>query len=321
MSALPIKLTLACAASLVLGTGCKEPPVPPKKIDKRAAKRDGTATVAQPPPEGVYAQVTNVGSARCRRTLCIAGPGEFDSPPQIDLAELCRRAPGIVQRCEDGRCMSMWTVDEWRAGLGGLIDSLDRNGDGVVNDQDGDCSVGVAGWSTGAAVAATELAAGFASDPRLEHDRTKIDQLVAIAPYAPGLERLELAANVSKAFIYRQTEPPEGDCSHAFEGGPWVSPAPVCGADTTCYDYNYARDPGDLAYLSRRGARSGAEVGHCNIVALVAKIGLDNLARGQEALRELIPPYSDGTHGGREHPAGPAKPDPVRVLPNPVQPD
>jgi hypothetical protein len=34
---------------------------------------------------------------------------------------------------------------------------------------------------------------------------------------------------------------------------------------------------------------------------VVAKIGLDNLARGQESYKELVPPYADGTHGGRTH--------------------
>jgi hypothetical protein len=84
----------------------------------------------------------------------------------------------------------------------------------------------------------------------------------------------------------------------------------VCAAGTTCYDYDYSNPTGELAYLSRRGSRSWSEIHHCNIVSVVAKIGLDNLARGQEAYKELIPPYADGTHGGRTHDAPGYQPNP-----------
>lgn len=294
----PIGLALA-----LLATGCKEPPEPPKKVGKTAEK-PAAQPVPKPKPsakpqQGVYIELGNVAPNRCRRTLCIAGPGELDSEPNLDLAELCRRAPGVVQRCEAGRCASVWAVDRWDAGLDALVGTLDRNADGKVDRKDPECPINLAGWSTGAAVVADALPKALAE--RVDSKHAKIRNLLAIVPFAAGRasQQLDVAATVDKAFIYRHSVAPASDCSRAFEAGPWLSAAPVCAEGTTCYDYDYSKDEGDLAYLSRRGARAGAEINHCNIVSVVAKIGLDNLSRGQEAYKELIPPYADGTHGGR----------------------
>jgi hypothetical protein len=200
-----------------------------------------------------------------------------------------------------------------------MITSLDANADGKVDSADPSCPINLAGWSTGAVVVSQALPHALDADPRVDQAHASVQHLVAIAPYSVGSTQLEIADNVGKAFVYRHTKSPETDCSAAFEGGPWLSPAPVCGEQTRCFDYDYSRDP-ELAYVGRRGARSGPEVGHCNIVSLIATIGLDNLARGQESFKELIPPYSDGTQGGREH-DGPARPDPIVVLPNENEPD
>ncbi|PRP92622.1 hypothetical protein ENSA5_48030 [Enhygromyxa salina] len=315
-------IVASCLVSLV--AGCKQTPEPPKK-SPAAEPATKEAPSAEPLPAGVRVELANTEGRSCRRTLCVAGPGELDSVANRDLAELCRRSPGIVQRCEGERCATVWTSEQWQTGLDGMIGTLDQNEDGKVDEKDPSCSVGLAGWSTGAVIVSDALPRALAGDARVNADRAEVDRLLAIAPYfaEPGPDRaqLQIADNVRKAFIYRQTKSPAGDCSAAFEGGPWLSPAPVCGENTTCYDYDYSQKSDNLAYIGRRGSRSGNEVGHCNIVSLVAKIGLDNLARGQESYTQLVPPYSDGTHGGRELPHGPAKPDPVVVLPNEPEPD
>jgi hypothetical protein len=295
------RLRLIGLGLALLATGCKQTPEPPKRVDKPVAE---TVPVPKPKPntkprQGVYVEIGNVTHNKCRRTLCIAGPGELDSESNGDLAELCRRAPGIVLRCEGVHCARVWAVDHWKEGLDALVDSLDRNGDGKVDGKDPACPISLAGWSTGAAIVADALPKALAE--RVDAKHAKVHNLLAITPYATGVQpqRLDIAATVDKAFIYRHSVAPQSDCSRAFEGGPWLSAAPTCAEGTTCYDYDYSKDEGDLAYLSRRGSRSGAEIHHCNIVSVVAKIGLDNLARGQEAYKELIPPYADGTHGGR----------------------
>jgi hypothetical protein len=286
---------------LLAASGCKDAPEPPKKIEKSEAK-----PVPKPKPVaqmvgGLRVEVGKLPTKQCRRTLCIAGPGELDSEPNGDLAELCRRAPGTVMGCEGERCQTVWPVDRWPQALDALVGTLDRNADGKVDGKDGACPVSLAGWSTGAAVIAGELPKALAE--RVDAKHARIHNLVAIAPFAAGREsqQLEIPADVDKAFIYRYSVAPEHDCSRSFEAGPWLSPAPVCAEGTTCYDYDYSNDTGNLAYLSRRGSRSGSEIHHCNIVSVVAKIGLDNLARGQESYKELVPPYADGTHGGRTH--------------------
>lgn len=287
-------------ALALLPTGCKGTPEPPKKVEKSetAPPPRKTKPIAKP-RDGVRVELGNTARGKCRRTLCISGPGELDSEPNGDLAELCRRAPGIVMHCEGERCDSVWAVDRWQEGLDALAGSLDRNADGKVDRKDPACAVSLAGWSTGAAVIADALPKALAE--RADANHAKIHNLLAIAPFVAGREtqQLDIAATVDKAFIYRHSVAPENDCSRAFEGGPWLSAAPVCAESTTCYDYDYSKDEGDLAYLSRRGSRSGAEIHHCNIVSVVARMGLDNLSRGQEAYKELIPPYADGTHGGR----------------------
>jgi hypothetical protein len=303
----PHRLGLVLGA-LILAIGCKEAPEPPKKkVDKPAAK---PAAKSKPKPavviDGMRVEVGKLPAGQCRRTLCISGPGELDSEPNGDLAELCRRSPGLVMGCpSDGggkRCQTLWPVDRWQQGLDALVSTLDRNADGNVDGKDGACPVSLAGWSTGAAVIANALPKALAE--RVDAKHAQIHNLVAIAPFS--LDRdpqqpFDIAANVNKAFIYRYSVSHEHDCSRAFEGGPWLSPAPVCAEGTTCYDYDYSRDTGDLAYISRRGSRAAAEISHCNIVSVVARIGLDNLSRGQEAYMELVPPYADGTHGGRVH--------------------
>lgn len=280
---------------------CKEAPAPPKKVEKSEARPKPAPKPVAGPRVIPGVEIGNLSARACRRTLCIAGPGELDSEPNRDLAELCRRAPGVVRDCHGERCESVWAVVRWQEALDALVNTLDLDGDGKVDKRDAVCPVSLAGWSTGAAVVADALPKALAE--RVDAKHARIQNLVAIAPYSVGVDtqQLEIASTVDKAFIYRNTQTPKSDCSLTFEGGPWRSAAPVCSDKTTCYDYDYSMDPGDLAYLSRRGARSGAEIGHCNIASTVARIGLDNLARGQEAYKELIPPYSDGTHGGREH--------------------
>jgi hypothetical protein len=314
--------TLIFASCLVsLLAGCKDDPMPPAKpAPKQAAPEPKTQVQAEPLPTGVRIEIGNASTRYCQRTLCVGGPGELDSEANRDLGELCARAPGVVQRCEGERCESVWAVDGWEAGLEGLIASLDLEGDGKLDADEPTCPLNLAGWSTGAVVVSQALPAALAADPRVDPVHAKVQHLVAIAPYSLGSEQLAIAPNIGKAFIYRNTKTPEDDCSTAFENGPWRSPTPVCGEQTTCFDYDYSRDL-DLAYVGRRGARSGAEIGHCNVVAIVAKNGLDNLVLGQESFKELIPPYSDGTHGGREYVPGPAKPDPIVVLPNEIEPD
>jgi hypothetical protein len=285
-----------------MAIGCKDAPEPPKKFEKPAAEQKPKQKPKQKPAtviDGLRVEVGKLAPGQCRRTLCISGPGELDSEPNGDLAELCRRSPGLVMGCEGERCRYLWPVDRWQQGLDALVSTLDRNADGKVDGKDGACPISLAGWSTGAVVVAEDLPKALAERADAKHAR--IQNLVAIVPFAVGREpqRLDIAANVDKAFIYRYSVSHENDCSRAFEGGPWLSAAPVCAEGTTCYDYDYSKNVGDLAYISRRGSRAGAEVSHCNIVSVVTKIGLDNLVRGQEAYSELIPHYADGTHGGR----------------------
>jgi hypothetical protein len=315
-----VRAIIASTLLLLGSAACADKPAPPKKtLEQAAAKPHAPAAKAQTLPNGVRVELGNEAGNRCARTLCIAGPGQVEDEPNIDLGDLCRRAPGVLRRCEGDRCRSVWLLDEWQQGLDALIGSLDRDGNGQVDKADGSCRINLAGWSRGAVIAAEQLPESLRADSRMSEGQAVVDHLVAIVPWAPERAQIDVAANVRKAWIYRHSKTPESDCSKAYEGGPWLSPPPVCGPNTQCWDYDYSFEP-KLAYLGRRGGRSGEEIGHCNIVAQVAKIGLDNLARGLEAAHEHVPPYSDGKHGGRII-KGPPKPDPVELLDNPPEPD
>ncbi|MFO7563164.1 MAG: hypothetical protein R6X02_11015 [Enhygromyxa sp.] len=311
-------MSIICA--LLLGSAaCGDKPKPPKKASRQALERSSEAAVAEVLPDQLRVEIGNPGADRCVRTLCIGGPGELTDEPNIDLGELCRRAPGVVRRCEGERCRSLWSLEQWPEGLEALIGSLDHDGDGRVDGADPKCRINLAGWSRGAVIAAEQIPRALREDQRVAEGRAVVEHLVAIAPWAPDRTQLDVAANVRKAWIYRHAKTPKHDCSKDFEDGPWLSPPPVCGPDTQCWDYDYSFEP-QLAFVGRRGARSGEEVGHCNIVSLVAKLGLDNLARGIEAPREHVPLYSNGEHGGRVH-RGPLRPDPIKRLDNPPAPD
>lgn len=303
-------LLLVSLASFCAGSACKsrDPGGQPKPKSEAAAKpnepakSDASAKSDEPaqPAEGVTTQLANETKA-CQRTLCVAGPGELTGEPNIDLAELCRQAPGVLRRCEGETCKSAWAPDDWRAGLDGLIASLDLDASGKVDAKDPLCTINVAGWSSGAAIVAGPLVEALVADPRMTMDRAKIEHMVLAAPWqSGGATTLAIPEQVRKAWIYRNTAAPASDCSVTWEGGPWLSPTPVCGPQTTCWDYDYSFEPA-LAFVSRRGSRSGAEIGHCNLMAVVAKIALDNLAHGREAQAEHVPRLSDGRPGGRPH--------------------
>lgn len=301
---LALPLVLACKpaepqpreADPAAAEATKTEPEPTKPASKPARAKPAT------PPLGPNVQIANLDET-CARTLCIAGPGEPTTEPNLDLGELCRQASGVLRTCEGEACKSAWPLANWRAGLDALIGSLDLDANGTIDEREGACSLRIAAYSTGAAIATTELVPALLGDPRMAAAKPTIERLVLVAPYfttpAPA-PALTIPAEVRTAFVYRHTKSPADDCSTTWEAGPWRSPAPKCSESTTCFDYDYSYEPG-LAFVTRRGARSGAAIDHCNIMAAVAKIGLDNLERGIEAEAEHVPRFSDGRPAGRPH--------------------
>ncbi len=314
-----VLVSLIGVVSLV--SACREPPPERKAVradEERDAERAALALAAEAdrappaepePAEAIAGPHTEIGSDRgvCRRTLCFAGEGALDQSPNRDLGEMCRRAAGTVRDCDGERCSSVWPSERWREGFGALIESMDKNGDGKVDEQDPPCLITAAGWSGGAVIASQTFPELLTRDARVSAARAVIERLVLIAPYAPGYDQLTIPDSVANAWIYRHSKNPEGDCSRAYEEGPWLSPAPVCGEHTQCWDYDYSLEPA-LAYRGRHGARAGPEVGHCSVVPIVARVGVVNLNKGLEAFSEMLPRLSNGETAGRAHPEPPADP-------------
>jgi hypothetical protein len=321
---------ILASTCLLVASGCKPESSPakrtPRKVDPAELHSDEAGEGAATPSEGgkggerthqagVHAEIANTGG-RCRVALCIGGPGEPTSGAHLALGDLCRRLGGVVRRCDGPACRSYWPAEDWEIGLEAAIQHMDTNADGRVDAQDPPCVVAVAGWSYGAVIATEELPAALLADERVAPERAQIDNLLAVVPHKPDGAALEIPERVRKAFVYRNTKAPEKDCSRAWEGGPWISPAPVCGAEH-CYDYDYSLEP-LLAFLSRSGARAGKEIGHCTIMEVVSRVvGFDNLAHGQEGFAEYVPRRADGTPGGRHRPEKHDADDPPRGPPPP----
>lgn len=272
------------------------------EADPADKKAEPAKPAATPPPTGPRVEVTNLAQRGGQRTFCFAGPGPLDSEPNRDLSELCKQARGVVRRCEGTTCTSVWQADHWREGLDALIVSLDRDANGTIDERDGVGRLHVAAWSSGAVLATRDLPAALASDPRLANAKLQITTMELVAPYLPDTpsEGVVIPPEVEYAFVYRHGKTPDDDCSKSYEKGPWLSVAPRCSTSTQCFDYDYSYEPA-LAFVTRRGSRSGAEIGHCNIMSAVTKLGLDNLQRGVEAVAEHVPRYADGRAGGRPH--------------------
>lgn len=287
--------------SLCTLPACKSSDPPPELEPKPKPTPEASPVEPAAPAKPTNGVMLDNETEPCQRTLCIAGPGEPSSEPNVDLAELCRQAPGVLRRCEGETCKSAWALDDWKAGLDGLIASLDLDASGKVDADDPMCTINLAGWSTGAAILAGPLVEALVADPRMTPARAQVERMVLVAPWQAGAgPNLVIPESVRNVWIYRNTVAPDDDCSTTWESGPWISPKPQCGSQTTCWDYDYSFEPA-LAFISRRGARSGAAIGHCNVMAVVAKIAPDNLARGIEAPAEHVPRFSDGRPAGRPH--------------------
>ena len=268
-----------------------------KAGEKAGAEKEPTKSF----PEGVYSEVA-ASRGGCQRSLCVGGPAELWAHPHFDLNEVCRRTRGSVQRCEEGLCTSVWPEQEWRDGLDALVASLDADGDGKLSASETDCQVSLGGWSFGASIAAGELAAAY-----LERAPTgRLDNLLLVAPelHEPAAE-LAIDPHFARAYTYRSTRASTSECVDA-KGKRRKSPAPRCGPDTTCFDYDYAAQGEVLAYVGRRGNRVGHEIDHCNMPSFVTRAGRSNLDRGIEGYSNMIPPYAGGTvRGGRDPHARP----------------
>lgn len=318
---------------------CQGPPVDRKRVrsdaEREAAAKaeveagaEAGAEEAKPPPapEGVHAKIGREQGG-CARTLCFAGRGEPGQPPNRHLSESCRRMSGVVKRCEGERCQSLWPVADWSVAFDAVIASLDKDGDGRYGDEDPACELNVVGWSEGGRFAALDVPRALREDGRVSDARARVQNMVLIAPLGSRDEgegsedaepQLRIPDNVAKAWIYRHTKTPPQDCSLSWEpeGEALLSPAPVCAEGTQCWDYDYSFDP-SLAFKSSTGARAGSVIGHCNIVAVAAKVAPTNVNVGEESFKPYLPRLSDGREAGRPIPEGPEPPAPGEVEPGP----
>jgi pimeloyl-ACP methyl ester carboxylesterase len=111
----------------------------------------------------------------------------------------------------DGDYPAFGALDEDGA-YAALFATLDTNDDGVVNHHDRSAKVHLAGFSWGG-INISDIADRLRRDGRIASSRRGVSGMVLFDPFQPQRSRSIVPSNVERAWIYRQTDTTEGDCS------------------------------------------------------------------------------------------------------------
>ena len=228
----------------------------------------------------------------CAVTMCLTGAINHSSGSNSRFRNLCEdpRIPGRIPDCRSGKCYSTWgsfTQSPKRDLLPGLVDALDTNGDGYVNDRDQACQVNLVGFSWGG-VNAVELARAFALSDKVSGSRATVDRLIVMDAFQPfRSETLKVPVNVSMARNYRHSVAPTENCSRWAPLGPYRGFPLRCPSWQSCREYDYSMDPGGL-YRSPYGQYRGRNVDHCTVPAVSHEAVIGDLT--SKASKHARPP-------------------------------
>lgn len=235
----------------------------------------------------------------CDVSLCLAGAFTLADGANPLVGLMCDQMPGLVERCNEEGCDPMWPIttvvfegdqsELVESAYEALFEALDTTNDGVVNQEDEQCTVSVLGYSWGG-INASMISQVLAEDPRIEVDGPIIDRMVTIDAFHPGfLEGYTIAPTVDRFWNYRHTEANYGfDCSEFSIAGPYLGLTPLCSGNTRCVDYDYSVDQ-EATYSNHVGASlTGAQAGHCTVVSMAYDNVLTNLLTGEDG--ENLPP-------------------------------
>jgi pimeloyl-ACP methyl ester carboxylesterase len=163
----------------------------------------------------------------------------------------------------DGDYPAFGALDE-NGAYQALFSALDTNNDGAVDNNDKPTLVHLVGFSWGG-INVTDIAARLGQDARVHWQRRGVSGMVLFDPYQLLVTRATIPANVLDAWVYRQTETTEGDCSAAASFGyGFNGRRPKATSDLTlCSDYDL-----DEMYDS---------VGHCDVPSVAADAAYQNL--------------------------------------------
>jgi hypothetical protein len=222
------------------------------------------------PIEEMEAAIAALGqTAPPTATLCLNGALLRSQGGNPDFSRICMRLPGLIPDCDDETCHPTFGVLDVKPALDALLQELDSNSDGIVDEGDEERRVQLAGYSWGGGSA---FLLAFDGDPRFEELR--VHRLLGINPYRDGWhESLEPSVHVDEAVSYRNSKAPDGDCSSSSPKGPYFGLPLDCSAEQECLDIDVSSDP-DAVWTADSAFEfdhlvpeyTGAELGHCSTV-------------------------------------------------------
>lgn len=196
--------------------------------------------------------------------LCEQGLSDRTSGWDKGLFALCEATEAFgFKVIRDGEYPAFGALDE-KGAYNALFDELDENGDGLVDANDSPALVHVVGFSWGG-INITDVADRLRVDKRVAVGRRGVTAMVLLDPFQPQLSRANIPSNVAHAWIYRQTETTDGDCSSSVSlGFGYNGHRPRAQSEMTfCQDY-------DLDAFKN-------DVGHCDVPSVATKAAVHNL--------------------------------------------
>lgn len=199
-----------------------------------------------------------------RVLLCQQGLSDRTSGWDKGLFEVCEGAEDAgFEVVWDGEYPAFGALSQGAA-YKALFKKLDTNGDGWVDGKDVYSEIYLVGFSWGG-INTSDVAEGIRTDWRIASSRSFISGMVLFDAFQPQISRVNIPSNVFDAWVYRQTETTEGDCSASVSfGWGFNGHRPKAKSEMTfCSMYDLDEFLG--------------EVGHCDVPTVARDAALHNL--------------------------------------------
>ncbi len=206
----------------------------------------------------------------CTITMCLTGAMDHRTPSNHAFRRLCDdlRIDGVQLDCHGDQCNT--TFDSFLqfpllTVYPALVDALDRNFDGSIDDADPVCEINLIGFSWGG-VNALSIAGHLSRDARIPETHRQVTRAVLLDAFQPfSAERMTVPDNVKSVLSMRQSSSPHHDCSRSAPLGPYQGLTPICSDEQDCHDYDYSL-AADVYFSHADGNYTrGDQIGHCMV--------------------------------------------------------